>query len=96
MQDDGILKQLLYGELAESKRPAHKSKLRYKNYIKCLPSKAKIMQNDLEILAVYRSSWKQTLHIKRNFEQNLVTHEKVTRYTEVSVLISLEMSKNLI
>ena len=61
MEDTRIPKQLFYGELVNGKRPRHKPKKRYKDYLKYNFKKLDIDYNNWEESALYRSEWRKAV-----------------------------------
>lgn len=75
-----IPKQFLYSEQDEGKKPVHKPKLIYEDYIKKTLKNANTMQNDWRNQALYHSSWDKAMQNgKRGFEQNCIVYEKLKR-----------------
>ena len=80
MGEERIPKQLLYGELAEGKRPPHKPKMRYRDCLKSSLKAAHISVDNWEAQAMERNSWRNTIHQgRRSFEEARIKYEKLKR-----------------
>ena len=74
MDDSQILKDLLYSEFAQGKRPTGRFQLRYKDVCKGHPKASGIDINELETSASElggRQSSKPFLSLKRHFQNRL-------------------------
>ena len=72
MDDGRIPKDLLYGELAQGKRPTSRPQLRYKDVCKRDLKAMDIDLNTWEAVASDRTAWRQTLQKGlSSFEQSL-------------------------
>ena len=82
MDDGRIPKDLLYGELAQGKRPTGRPQLRYKDACKRDLKALGIDINGWEILASERSAWRQAVQEGLSeFEETLAEQAEIKRQT---------------
>ena len=80
MSDERLPKQLLYGELEEGRRPAHKPKLRFKDCLKKALMLTGIGADSWERKAHDRDGWRRMVHDGcLMFERERVRYERIRK-----------------